>query len=40
MVAGDISGELTHLSPMFHFYTPEKRQKTKGLEMENWSKMD
>ena len=22
---------LTHLSPVFHFYTPQKRQKTKGF---------
>ena len=37
---------LTHLSPMFNFCTPWKRQKTKvfltfsgGLEMEHWSQM-
>ena len=37
---------LTHLSPMFHFYTPWKRQKTFSfltfsgvIEMEHWAKI-
>ena len=36
----------THFSPMFHFYTPWKRQKTKGfltflggIEIEHWAKI-
>ena len=36
---------LTHFRPMFYFYTPWNRQKTKGfltysggIEMEHWSK--
>ena len=36
----------THFSPMFHFYTPWKRQKTKGFltflggtEIEHWAKI-
>ena len=39
--------ELIHFNPIFHFYTPWKRQKTKGfltfsrgIEMEHWTKMD
>ena len=39
--------DLTHFSPVFHFYTPWKRQETKGsvtysggIEMEHWAKMD
>ena len=38
---------LTHFSPMSHFYTPWKRQKTygfltflEGIEMWHWIKMD
>ena len=38
---------LTYFSPMLHFYTPWKRQKTFGLvmfsedtEMKYWTKMD
>ena len=38
--------ELSHFSPVFHFYTPWKRHKIKGflmisggIEMEHWSKM-
>ena len=41
-----ISCTLTHFSTIFHFYTPWKRQKTKGfltlsggIEMEHWTKM-
>ena len=31
---------LTHFSSEFHFYTPWKRQKTKGgMEMERWTKL-
>ena len=37
---------LTHLSPMFHFYTPWKRQKTFSfltfsgvIELEHWAKI-
>ena len=32
---------LTHFSPIFHFYTPWKRQKifSGGIEMEHWAKM-
>ena len=36
---------VTRFSPMFHFYTPWKRQKTsfsnvsEGIEMEYWTKM-
>ena len=37
---------LTHFSPMFQFYTPQKHQKTKGflafsvgIEMGHWAKM-
>ena len=37
---------LTHFRPMIHFYTPRKRQKTRGfltfsrgLEIEHWSEM-
>ena len=37
---------LTHFSPVLHFYTPWKRQKTKGFltfsggkEMWHWTKM-
>ena len=37
---------LTHFSPIFHFYTPWKRQKTfdfvtysGGIGMEHWTKM-
>ena len=37
---------LTHFSPVSHFYTPWKRQKTKGfltfsggIEMWHWAKM-
>ena len=50
-VEGLICGSLnpaasTHFNPMFHFYTPWKRQKAKGfltfsrgIEMEDWAKM-
>ena len=38
--------KLTHFRPMFHFYTPWKRQKTfsfsvvsGGIEIEHWTKM-
>ena len=38
--------KLTHFSPMFHFYTPWKRQKTfsfsvvsGGIKIEHWTKM-
>ena len=32
---------LTHFSPVSHFYTPWKRQKTLGgIEMWHWTKMD
>ena len=27
---------LTHFTLMFHFYTPWKRQKTRGKELEHW----
>ena len=44
-VSANISG-LTHFSPVSHFYTPWKRQKTKGfltlsggIEMWHWTKM-
>ena len=30
---------LTHFSPMFHFYTPWRRQKNKGMKIEHWSKI-
>ena len=37
---------LAHFRPMLHFYTPQKRQKTKdsstlagGIEKGNWPKM-
>ena len=37
---------LTHFTPMFHFYTPNKRQRTFGFrmfsgdaKMEHWAKM-
>ena len=30
---------LTHFSPVSHFYTPWKRQKTFGIEMGHWTKM-
>ena len=37
---------LTHFSPVFYFYTPEKRQKAQGfmkysggIEMKQWAKM-
>ena len=37
---------LSNLTPMFHFYTPWKRQKTSrflsssgGIEMKHWCKM-
>ena len=39
--------QLTHFNPIFHFYTPWKRQKTKGfltflrgIKMEHWAKMN
>lgn len=31
--------KLIHLSPIFQFYTPEKRKKTKRIEMKRWVKM-
>ena len=41
-----ITDRLTHFSPMSHFYTPWKRQKTigfltfsGGIEMGHWTKM-
>ena len=30
-----VSRGLTHFSPVSHFYTPWKRQKTKGPEIDN-----
>ena len=47
--SGAIISVLTHFSPIFHFYTTRKRQKTfsrgyrkrfqEGVEMEHWAKM-
>ena len=38
-----ISNQLTYFSPMFHFYTPWKRQGfmtfSGGIDMEGWAKM-
>ena len=38
--------DLTHFNPMFHFYTPWKRQKifgfltfSGGIELKHWAKM-
>ena len=30
---------LTRVKPIFHFYTPWKRQETRGIELEYWRKM-
>ena len=38
---GDISVDfVTHFKAMLHFYTPWKRQKTRGIEMELWLTID
>ena len=46
LICQDFDSIWTQISPMFHFYTPWKRKKTKsfltflgGIEMEHWVKI-